>query len=362
MLNRLLVRKFASKVYTFGWNFNNLGRADSADIRAGVSQPQSLNLNSNKPINKIVMGYSESIVLNEDGSYYSFGTSHVLPNNDAEPTISTDLNQSIKDVDVDYSHAIFLTRDGRILEQNTQGVKNPKIEGDISSVACGNGFSLAVLGNNYGTQKVVVWSTNKSVHPSVFCSEDVPSEPVEIKGLSELIEKDNTRIKKLKVVDNSVAVLLENGVLAVWGNNRTGNLGVPRSILLMHEVYVDSVKVPFVANHINDFVKDFDISSNNIIILSENGDLYTAGRDKYLRLKRLSFFEDKQIASVGSFHNNYVIVTTDGEVFSTEPPKGEELVKYWGNYNLYQFNPQYFDNSKVVAVSGKYDNAFAVTA
>lgn len=361
MLTRTLAKRFSTKIYTWGWNFNNLGRHDPDDYRMGYNIPQALKIQDTQPIKKIVMGFSESIVLNQDGSYYNFGTKHVLPNNNYEPKIGTDINNGVKDVDLDYTHAIFLTKDGKILEQTSKGINTPDIQGNVHSVACGNGFSLAVIGNDYGTQKVMVWPTDKSVHNSVFCSEDIPNGPVEIKSLTKLIETDNTRIKKIKVVNNSIVVLLENGVLAAWGDNRTGNLGIPRSLLLMHDVYVENVKVPFIANHITDFVSDFDISSNNIIILSEKGDLYYAGRDKDLKLEKLLFFTDKKVASVGSFHNNYVIVTEQGEIFSTEPPKDEILVKYWGDYKLYQYDQSYFNKSKVIAVSGKYDNAYAIT-
>lgn len=146
------------------------------------------------------------------------------------------------------------------------------------------------------------------------------------------------------------------------GNNKTGNLAIPRSLTIMHDVYINDVKVPMLANKINDFVLDFDISSNNIIILSEKGDLYYGGRYKDLKLERIPFFNNKKVASVGSFYNNYVIVTDQGEVFSTEPPKDELIVKYWGDYKLYQYDQEYFNNAKIVQVSGKYDNAFAITA
>ena len=362
MLTKTLSRRLTSKIYTMGWNYNNLGKPESTPHLSPENPPSLLNLQNPSQVQKIVMGYSESVILNQDGSIYNFGTQHIFADNNGEPVLRSDIGQKIKDVDVDYSHAIFLTNEGNILEQDKSGIRDIEMLGDVSSVACGNGFSLAVIGSEYGNQKVVVWATNKDCHHSVFCREQVPTEPVEIKSLTELIYSDNTRIKKLKVVDNSIAVLLENGVLAVWGNNRTGNLGIPRSLTIMHDVYIEDVKVPFVANKIKDFVHDFDISSNNIIILSEKGDLYYAGRDKDLKLEKLPFFKDKKIASVGSFFNNYVIITEQGEVFCTEPIKDELIVKYWGDYKLYQYDQAYFDNSKVVAISGKYDNAFALTA
>ena len=99
-----------------------------------------------------------------------------------------------------------------------------------------------------------------------------------------------------------------------------------------------------------------------MIILSEKGDLYYSGRDKDLKLEKLPFFPNKKIASVGSFHNNYVIVTEEGEVFTTEALKDEMLSKYWGDYRLYQYDSEYFDNNKILSVSGKYDNAYALTA
>ena len=362
MLIRALRRGFASKVYTIGWNHNNMGGYEEPKDFNVESRPVRLALQEDKQVQKIVIGYSESVILNQDGSYYNFGTEHLFLKNSDKPVLGSDISDSLRDIDVDYSHAIFLTKDGRILEQDKKGVKDVRLEGDIHSVACGNGFSLAVIGNEHGTQKVVAWATGAGCHPSVFCSGEVPSSPVEIQSLSQLIHTDNTRIKKLKVVDNSIAVLLENGVLAVWGNNRAGNLGIPRPITLMHEVYVEDVKVPFIANRINDFVTDFDMSSNNIVILSEKGDLYYAGRDKDLKLEKLPFFSDKRVASVGSYHNNYVIVTDKGELFTTEAPQGEVRNKYWGDYQLYQYDQEYFENAKVVSVSGKYDNAFALTA
>jgi len=362
MLTRTLNRKFSSKVFTFGWNYNNLGNSSTGKEFSLEKSPMKLNLNEAKKIQKIVMGYSESLVLNQDGSLYSFGTQHVLKDNNLDVTLNSELQNNVADADVDYSHAIYLTKDGRVMEQDKNGLKEAAINANVHSVACGNGFSLAVVGNEYGSQKVIVWATNKDCHPSVFCREEVPTSPVEIKSLSQLIQTDNTRIKKLKVVGNSIAVLLENGVLAVWGNNRTGNLAIPRSLTIMHNVYVNDVKVPFVANKIKDFVKDFDMSSNNIIILSEKGDLYYSGRDKDLKLEKLQFFNNKKVASVGSFHNNYVIVTEQGEVFATEQPHEEILSKYWGDFKLYQYDPEYFHNEKVVTVSGKYDNAYAMTA
>lgn len=362
MLTRTLAKRFSAGVYTWGWNYNNLGRVHGQNQPTGEVVPTKLNLQGDRQVQKIVMGFSESVVLNQDGTYFNFGTRHVFPSATEEPMLSDDIGQAVRDVDLDYSHAIFLTTEGMILEQDSKGITSPSVQGNVHSVACGNGFSLAVMGEEYGNQRVMAWPTNKSCHPSVFCRDQLPNGPVEIAGLTQLIQADNTRIKRLKVVDNSVAVLLENGVLAVWGNNRTGNLAIPRSLTILHDVYIKDVKVPMVVNKIKDYVKDFDISSNNMIILTEKGNLYYSGRDKDLKLEKLPFFNDKKVASVGSFHNNYVIVTDHGEVFTTEAPKDEFIVKYWGDYKLYQVDQEYFNNSKVLRVSGKYDNAFALTA
>lgn len=411
MLTKKILKRFSKKIYTVGWNYNNLGR--TLDVEQQLEDfitPTLLNFDQQVDPKKIVMGFSETLILTNEGSLYNFGTNAIFNDIDQTPQKMTGIEGRVLDMDVDFTHSIYLTEDNRVLEMNKEEIKEIKLEGKVEHVACGKNFSMAVVGNEAGKQKLFVWQFNDSkpeqyniydekgnvkeneqdymkyldsykqqharkfqsygrlkVNPNVFCVEGneetmeeimLPEGVTEIKGLSDLIAMDNTKIKKLKVVDESIAVLLENGVLATWGNNETGNLGIPRSLMVLYDVHVSDVKVPMLENGLNEFVKDFDISENNIIMLTEKNELYYSGRDKHLSLRKLDFFKDQKIKSVGSFFNNYVIVTEEGRVYATEELKGEEYVKWWGDYKLYEYNRAYFGEDKVVEVSGKYGNAY----
>ena len=367
MLNRFIQRAFSSKVYTVGWNYNNLGKEVNTDLENHeICRPEKLSFEVPLTTKKMVSGYSESLLLTDQGEVYNFGAPAIFANIEEIPRKMEEI-QNVRDLDLDQSHSIYLTEDGRVLEMDGNGVNQVPIEGKVEMVACGKNFSMAVVGSQKGKQRLVAWPRNFEGYPSVFGYEGnprslhkitMPEGFTEIGGLNEIIQMDKTKIKKMKVVGESIAVLLENGVLATWGNNKTGNLGIPRSLMILYDYYIHQVKVPMLENGLTEYVKDFDISSNNIIMLTEKNEIYYAGRDKHLALKKLPFFEDKKIKSVGSYFNNYVIVTEDGEVFATEPVNEEQYIKYWGDYQLYQYSQEYFGNDKIVEVSGKYDNAY----
>lgn len=367
MLNKFIQKRFASKVYTVGWNYNNLGKnVIKGQEESEICKPERLSFDSPLTTKKMVSGYSESVLLTSEGEVYNFGANAIF-NKIGETPQKIDELQNVRDLDVDQSHSIYLTDDGRVLEMDEKGINEVPVNGKVEMVACGKDFSMAVIGNEKGKQKLVAWPRNFNSFPSVFGYEGnkrsmhsiaKPEGFIDIGGLNEIIEMDKTKIKKIKIVGESVAVLLDNGVLATWGDNKTGNLGIPRSLMILYDYYIHQVKVPMLENGLTEYVKDFDISSNNIIMLTEKNEIYYAGRDKHLSLQKLPFFADKKIKSVGSYFNNYVIVTEEGEVFATEPVNQEKYVKYWGDYKLYQYSQEYFGNDKIVEVSGKYDNAY----
>lgn len=42
------------------------------------------------------------------------------------------------------------------------------------------------------------------------------------------MKNENSKVKKIKIVNEAIALLLENGKLYTWGSNETGNLGLMR--------------------------------------------------------------------------------------------------------------------------------------
>lgn len=78
----------------------------------------------------------------------------------------------------------------------------------------------------------------------------------------------------MKVVDNSILVLLENGELYSWGDNSWGNLGHNRSFLDDVNVYV---AVPTL---VTEKVKDFALSDNVLVVKKNETEVYWCGLDK----------------------------------------------------------------------------------
>ena len=75
-----------------------------------------------------------------------------------------------------------------------------------------------------------MWKTDYYIDSEfIFCGENFNNNEYHIvKKLSELLSKEKSKVKKIKIVGYSIAMLLENGKLFTWGSNETGNLGITR--------------------------------------------------------------------------------------------------------------------------------------
>lgn len=60
---------------------------------------------------------------------------------------------------------------------------------------------------------------------------------------------------------------------------------------------------------------DFALSDNILLVLDDKNNAYYAGLDKDFLLKKIHFFNDKKIVSIGASHNNYILVDNNGNVF-----------------------------------------------
>lgn len=52
----------------------------------------------------------------------------------------------------------------------------------------------------------------------------VAEHPTELEEVTHLLHKQHSTIKRIKAADGAVAILLENGKLFVFGNNKFGQL------------------------------------------------------------------------------------------------------------------------------------------
>lgn len=81
----------------------------------------------------------------------------------------------------------------------------------------------------------------------------------------------------------------------------------------------------------NDKVIDFALSSNMLVVLTENNEAFWCGLDKKFNLEKIQTLENKKVNKIGAFFNNFVIVTEDNKTYAREALPEEEYPIYHGN-------------------------------
>jgi alpha-tubulin suppressor-like RCC1 family protein len=361
MIRQLIKRGFASRLYSWGANYNNVGSGIKSI--SGANMPNPVKLESIGDIKKVICSFSESLVLTSDGKLHSWGYDGLLPETSYIPgQITTTNNLNFTDVDVGATHFIGTTKEGQVYEIWNTELNHIQLPGKARLVACGDDASFAVVKGENGRDKIYAWSSaNGPRNGAIFCVDYRLPRPVsEFVQANYWLEQLQTNVKKIKVVQSSVVVLLENGELLTWGDNTSGNLGVYRSelALLENEVYQ-----PTRINHesnIHDKIVDFDLSDNILVALTENNHAYFCGLEGVFTLKPIPFFPGQKIVKVGAEHNKYYLFSSNGKVFSNKSFDEEQYIKYYGEFGLYEVDRRYFNGAEIDHISGKYDNAVAV--
>lgn len=213
-------------LFTWGEVAGGLGR------EYANSNPQPAGLEG---VTRVSMGYSHTAAIDERGNLYTFGHSAggALGNGETDNEIPRAVNffehtGSAQDVDCGRTHTVVCTKDGEVFTWGSgwacggKSLKTPTRvsfadNAVIGSVGAGNSFSVAVSQDG---EKLYVWGQFNSVNegsPVAF--------PIEAESVTELLHREHTTIKRVKVCEGAVAILGANGKLYVWGDNKYGQLG-----------------------------------------------------------------------------------------------------------------------------------------
>ena len=96
-------------------------------------------------------------------------------------------------------------------------VSPQRLKNEVTAIAAGQSHSLALLKN--GT--VWAWGEGTFGQLGTCCSESVAPAPVEVLALRE--------VTAISAGQNHNLALLKNGTVMAWGDNRAGQVGIPRS-------------------------------------------------------------------------------------------------------------------------------------
>ena len=362
MLAKLARKHFSTPILSWGLNTKNLGYIEETNTRTTI--PYKIALASDSKIIKAINGYSDSLVLTDMGQVFHSGTHHVFQENTTlSPMVSSPIIEHIIDIDCDITQLVFLNKNGQVFEthRENKSISEVRLPMPAKFIASGYEASIAILEDEQGLSHVFAWGFLNPKHAAIFNNhQHIDTEnPVELLPVSALINSKQSKVKKVRMVKNSAVILLENGDLITWGDNTTGNLGVPRSELSRIHSNIDLPAEPLHLNHIHAKVTDFDLSLNVLILLTEKGEAYYSGFDNVLKLRRISFFEEQIIQGVGCNFNHFFVQAIDGKWYSNKPFEGLEKVKFFGDFDLYQLEPSTLQKIPVSAISGKYQNAFA---
>jgi len=353
-------RGFASRVYSWGLNYNNLGY--SAEVPMPITVPAPVALESPVDIKKIICGYSESVFLTNEGKIHCWGHFEMFDKFITTPTLlNSTQNLNFTDIDISKTHFLGLTTEGEIYQITGKQSEKIELPGKARLLAAGNQASFAVVTGENGSDRIYAWSSQGPENGAIFCAQhDLPRPVSELIQANYWLDQLQTNVKKIKVVESAVVVLLENGELLTWGDNASGNLGVYRSELALLENEVFQPTRINLANGIKEKVVDFDLSDNILIALTESNQAYFCGLENIFTIRSIPFFPDQKIVKVGAEHNKYYLFSSNGKVFSNRSFDNEEFIKYYGEFDLYEVDRKYFGGAEVEFISGKYDNAVAV--
>lgn len=361
MLTKVLKRAFSTRVFSWGYNLRNLGFNENEV--AFTTLPKELNLELKQNVKKAACGYDSSLIITEKGTVYVQPGSTF--NNLKANTFQLDSSlqeKEFSDGDCDAEMAILLAKDGSVVHfEKSKRIDLPQVPIKVKFVSAGSGFFLAAGVDSENHTRVFAWNLGLNrLHPVLNSKGNQKSnDPFELVQVSKIIGKKNSPIKKMKVVSTAAVVLLENGELISWGDNLTGNLGVPRSELTLFEKDIALPAEPLMLNGLNEKVVDFDLSSNILVILTASGKAYFSGLNNVLKLREIPFFPNNSITAVGATFNHFFLKSEEGNWFSNKIFEGQKMAMFFGAVELYQIPPRDIKGVSFQAISGKYENALA---
>ena len=361
MMIKLAKRTFSSSIYSWGYNLKNLGFVE--DELTPTTLPKRLDFQTDQKIKKTVCGFENSLLLTETGTVFIQGNSQYAQNQASFMPMPKELELGdIDDVDCDQNTKIFATKSGKVysIALDDKPVTIP-LPINAQFVGAGKNFFIAAGFDDHKNTRVFAWAAqNWEVGPFLNGNDCEKSMvPFELTQLSQFIQKKKSSIKKMKIVNHSGVILLENGELISWGDNISGNLAVPRSQLSYIHNNVENAVEPLKLNELHEHVIDFDLSDNILVILTENGTAYFTGLNNVLKFQRIEFFKDKKVTIIGANFNHFYLKDENGKWYSNKMFDGQKIAKFYGEVGLYQIDFKATPNQNVHCISGKYDNALA---
>ena len=163
----------------------------------------------------------------------------MLPKNSLKPSLYQTSEQVI-DCDLNSTDAAVLLKSGKVQLINTLTGENEIQIDNAKMIACGKNFYVVVVREN-NRDKIVMWANEVFYRGLFIFGNTLPKTYLqEIESINQILSKENSNVKKLQVVEESIAMLLENGSLYTWGNNSSGNLGLKRTMCAGEDELVNS--------------------------------------------------------------------------------------------------------------------------
>lgn len=213
------------------------------------------------------------------------------------------------------------------------------------SVAAADDFSVALCDQGH----VYSWGFGLNYMKGWAPFSDTPAiaEPV-----AELLNKRHSKIKKMAAVDRFVMLLLDNGRLYSYGNNKAGVFGARTNPLVLSDLVLTSFFRTYDALYKNEKIVDFEVSAGALIFRTETDRIFYNGMfDKFqptpfpVDVKAKKIFATESSVGVITeegklyFLNDKIIedaecIDSKNRVFYCEDPKLSNIVDIGGNYGL----------------------------
>ena len=332
------------------------------DVRRST-MPKPLSIQAIGEVVKTVNGYGDSLILDDKKQLYHQGTGHVFGQNRFFTPLKTD---PVKDFDCDKTNLVYMNDAGEVFEshvvEKAYQFKKVELPFPAKFVSSGSHFCLAVVEDELKTERVYIWGDRKQCEPSISMSRKIPEnrQVMELEKLGALIADQKSSVKKIRTVDKGVVILLENGHVITWGENQSGNLGVPRSEYSLIHCSVSTPASPLALNNLDIKVTDFALSSNLLVLLSDKGEAYYCGINQHLKIEAVPFFPGRKVKAIGCNFNYFYLQDDKGTWFANRAFEDQELVKFYGSVNLVEVETEQFGERVIREISGKYENAFAI--
>ncbi len=263
-----------------------------ANLRPGLNYLDYPSELENKQVKKISSGISFSAAITEDGEFYIFGTE---PNKNQQNVSSyifdvpPEIYQTeIQDIACGGNHIVAVDKDDNFYAFGYNGNGQTDINSEIINVFKRDDVTVKQLEAMSGYTAVVGSDQNLYIFGSMT-AETTFLIPREYKG----------RIVEIAPADNNIALLLDDGTVAVIGDR-----GTEFSSLLPQQLTDNSV-----------FITSIAATNRNVLALSSDNDLYTWGSSSD-NLDKLPELSGKPIDIDGGY-KNFMILTDKGEVFVT---------------------------------------------